>query len=92
MESDATLSIDRELLRLGKYTSWAAELTADELMALLWMVGEYGIRSSAESDKPAYGYDIRREVGHRALVRFVHHQPISLEEAKQKIRRGLRDE
>ena len=89
MEVSDTLSIDREQLRMGKYTSWAAGLTSDQLMALLWMVGEYGIRSSAERAGPAVGCDIRREVGRRALVSFVHHHPISLEEAKRQIRQGL---
>ena len=31
-------------LEMGKYTSWAANLTEDVLLALLWMVGEYGGR------------------------------------------------
>jgi hypothetical protein len=92
MESDGSLSVERERLRLGKYTSWAADLSADELLALLWMVGEYGIRSSAASEDPSIGCDVRREVGRRALVSFVHHRPISLEEAKRQIRQGLRPE
>jgi hypothetical protein len=92
MESDGSLSIERDRLRLGKYTSWAADLSGDQLMALLWMVGEYGIRSSAKHEDPAAGCDMRREVGRRALVSFVHQQPISLEEAKRLIRQGLRPE
>ena len=92
MESDSSLSVERDRLKLGKYTSWAADLSADELLALLWMVGEYGIRSSAESEDPSIGCDVRREVGRRALVSFVHHRPISLEEAKRQIRQGLRPE
>ena len=90
MNPDESLIIDREQLRLGKYTSWAADLNADQLTALLWMVGEYGIRSSSDNENPAIGSDVRREVGRRALVNFVHHRPITLEEAKRQIRRGLR--
>jgi len=35
----------RERLRHGKYTDWAAELTDDQLQAVLWAVGEYGVRA-----------------------------------------------
>jgi hypothetical protein len=87
IESVDLLSIEREELRLGKYTSWAADLTPDQLKALLWMVGEYGIRAPMENEVPVS--DVRREVGRRALVGFVKRQPISSEEAKRQIRKGL---
>jgi F420-dependent methylenetetrahydromethanopterin dehydrogenase len=32
--------------RTGKYNRWAAELTDDQLEAVIWAVGEYGCRSS----------------------------------------------
>ena len=37
-------------LSLGKYTQWAADLTEDELVAVLWAVGEYGARAQAVTD------------------------------------------
>lgn len=89
IESAHLLSIDREELRLGKYTSWAADLTPDQLKALLWMVGEYGIRAPMGDEVPGAVSDARREVGRRALVGFVKRQPISSEEAKRQIRQGL---
>lgn len=35
----------RSRLKLGKYTSWAEDLPEESLEALLWMVGEFGIRA-----------------------------------------------
>jgi hypothetical protein len=37
---------DREAMRLGSSSKWAADLTADDLPALVWMVGEFGGRAS----------------------------------------------
>ena len=36
----------RAAMRMGTSSAWAADLTADDLPALLWMVGEYGRRAS----------------------------------------------
>lgn len=36
----------RAAMRLGTSSAWAADLAADDLPALLWMVGEYGRRAS----------------------------------------------
>jgi hypothetical protein len=35
----------RQGIALGKYTRWAVDLTEEQLEAVLWAVGEYGIRS-----------------------------------------------
>ena len=35
----------RKKIALGKYTSWAVDLTEDSLETLLWMAGEFGYRS-----------------------------------------------
>lgn len=80
------LNLDRDQLRLGKYTSWAAELSTDELHALLWMVGEYGIRSSAEDAAKSSGHEGRREAGRKAIVQIVNGQRMTLEQAKAAIR------
>lgn len=39
-----------ERLALGKYTRWAADLTEDELTAVLWAVGEFGVRAQAVNE------------------------------------------
>jgi len=36
----------RNAMRLGTSSRWAADLTADDLQAVLWMVGEFGRRAS----------------------------------------------
>src|SRR5437879_2085270 len=36
----------RRAMRLGTSSRWAADLTADDLQAVLWMVGEFGRRAS----------------------------------------------
>lgn len=83
---DQFITIDRAVLRLGKYTSWASELTPDQLCALLWMAGEYGIRSSLTDPHKVYGCKERQEVGRSAIVGFVKGRVMSTEEAKRKIR------
>ena len=40
----------RKKLRFGKYTSWAIDLTEDQLEALFWALGEYGYRASDPLD------------------------------------------
>ena len=35
----------RAAMRMGTSSAWAADLTAADLPALLWMVGEYGRRA-----------------------------------------------
>ncbi|WP_162176505.1 hypothetical protein [Synechococcus sp. KORDI-100] len=80
------LILDREQLRIGKYTSWAADLSPDQLCALLWMVGEYGIRTSPDPNERVLGSPHRREAGRKALVEFVWGKPISLRKAQAIIR------
>lgn len=38
----------RERLANGKYTRWAVDLPYDTLQALLWMVGEFGLRAGRD--------------------------------------------
>jgi hypothetical protein len=35
----------RRRLSLGKYTRWASDLSEQELEAVLWAIGEYGVRA-----------------------------------------------
>lgn len=41
----------RQRLRMGKYTNWAADLSRDQLVAVLSAVSEYGLRSIWFLDK-----------------------------------------
>ena len=89
--SDQPLVLNRDQLRLGKYTRWAAELSADEMYGLLWLLGEFGIRTSAEYLLP----DSIREKGRArsgllGALGFVHGQPLSQEQAMQAIRNAFK--
>lgn len=45
---DSLLMFDGDLrnrLARGKYTNWAKDLTEEQLIAVLWSIGEYGCRS-----------------------------------------------
>lgn len=35
----------RAKLKLGKYSSWAEDLTEEDVRVLLWAVGEFGLRA-----------------------------------------------
>ena len=92
MEQDPPLSLSRKELRLGKYTRWAADLTPDEMLALLWVVGEFGCRSSPDDPEyPPLGLFslARKEVGRQMLVGFVHGSPLTLEQAREQVRRAV---
>src|SRR5438067_2403460 len=46
---------EREAMRRGTSSKWAADLTEDELRAVIWMVGEFGRRAPqvlAALDRP----------------------------------------
>jgi hypothetical protein len=40
----------RELLAHGKYTHWAKDMTNDQLVAVLWLVGEFAVRYRSDLD------------------------------------------
>jgi len=71
----------RTELANGKYTRWAVNLTESELTSLLWMVGEYGIRSPAEPGGVPSGALWRREAGSYGLAQFVMGNPMTFQEA-----------
>jgi hypothetical protein len=57
----------------GKYTRWAKDMTDDELVGLLWMIGEYAIRSSPTEHEIHQRQSIgeRRRLGAlNSIVRF----------------------
>ena len=75
------LSIDRETLRMGKYTRRFADLTTDQLNGLLWLLGEWTIRGDN-------GH--RRSIAARKAL--LSGQRFTLEEAHEVIRNAREEE
>lgn len=63
--------LDRERLRMGKYTRGLEKLTSDQLHGLLWLVGEWAVRG--DNDHP------RSVAAKKAILEFFH-DPLTLEE------------
>ena len=85
------LLVMREDLRSWKYTKWAEDLTADELVGLLWLVGEFAVRSM-ESDYPlleVYGGQVRKVAALRGIIRF-HKKAFGSGEVREVIRSAMR--
>ncbi len=55
----------------GKYTKWAADLTEAELYNLLWLVGEFGVRTPEDSEGPVIGASHRRAGARWGIVQYV---------------------
>ena len=79
MENPDTLSIDRETLRMGKYTRSFDKLTTDQLHGLLWLLGEWTIRG--DNGHP------RSEAAREALKLFGRN-PLTIDEAHEVIRKA----
>lgn len=73
----AHLILDRETLRDGKYTRGYADMTPEQLEALLWLLGEWSIR---------YGGDHPRAVAAQdALLNFTRN-PLTMAEVHELMR------
>ena len=88
----------RRRIAFGKYTGWAADLTEDQLVAVLWAVGEYGRRSQwvlecldrhADEFYPAYGLP-RARLGLELLSAMADRQPFTVEQVVERVRAVLR--
>ena len=79
--SHQPLVLNRDQLRLGKYTRWAAELSADEMYGLLWLLGEFGIRTSESNLLDSIQEPGRARTGLLGALDFVHGHPLSQEQA-----------
>ena len=82
----------RALLRNGKYTHWMSKLSDRKLAGLLWLVGEFSIRSS-DGDYDVNDHDYpgeRRKYGALAAIVSFRRSPMSLDEVKRYIRSCLR--
>jgi len=90
MTAEQVLTLDRGRLRMGKYTQWAAELSSDEIFAFLWLFGEFGIRTSADSVRDLIREKGRARSGLLGAMEFVHGNPLSLDEAVNRVR-SLKD-
>jgi len=75
------LVLDRERLRMGKYTRGYAGLTADQLEGLLWLLGEWTIRGDN-------GH--RRSIAARKAL--LSRDRFTLEEAHEVIRNAREEE
>jgi hypothetical protein len=86
MDNTEPLVLDRERLSLGKYTRWARNLSDEEIYGLLWLVGEFGIRTSEYNLLDSIQETGRSRTGLLGVLGFVHGYPLSLEQAKYSIR------
>ncbi|MCE9544872.1 MAG: hypothetical protein K8T25_05055 [Planctomycetia bacterium] len=89
----------RQKIALGKYTGWAIDLTEDQLIAVLWAVGEYGRRSQpvvecldrhASEFSPADGWP-RARLGLQLLAEISDRRFVSSEQVIERVRAVLRE-
>jgi hypothetical protein len=82
--------VEREAMRRGASSKWAADLTEDDLRAVIWMVGEFGRRAPhvlagldqqwAESPPPDLVAATRAKLALEGLFRIVCGERPSVEE------------
>lgn len=84
----------RKKLAAGKYTKWAVHLNEDTLQALLWAVGEYGVRATTileilkerQQTMPEPGVVfLRAKVGLEMAARLVQGETLSVDDVTQSI-------
>jgi len=87
----------RERIRNRKYCSWAADLTEDQLEALLWALGEYGYRADnplriLHQHSPMDPiYHARAVLALEVLADFTHGKPITPHPLCERIRQVAED-
>lgn len=84
---DNSLVLDRESLRLGKYTKGYDKLTSEQLHGLLWLLGEWACR--AHPDGGVTGCHTRAIDALAALRQFTR-KPLTLDEVQQLMRDAAR--
>jgi hypothetical protein len=99
---DASQTFDEEFhrtLALFKYTKWAANLTREQLLVVLWAVGEWGGRGQPilehlERHAPelgsGYGYP-RARVGLQVLNRMVRGEQLTGDEMSRLIEEARKE-
>lgn len=80
------LVLDRESLWLGKYTRGFDKLSSEQLEGLLWLIGEWSVRSSLEDPM---GYHPRSKAAFKAMLEFKR-KPLTREEAMALMRESVR--
>ena len=90
MENPDPLVIDRRRLNLGKYTRWAASLSDEEIYGLLWLLGEFGIRTSEYNLVDSIQEVGRARTGLLGALGFVHGRPVTQEQAMKAIRNAYK--
>ncbi len=90
MENPEPLVLDRRRLSLGKYTRWAAELTDEQMYGLLWLLGEFGIRTSEYNLLDSIQEIGRARTGLLGALGVIHGHPLSQEQAMQAIRNAFK--
>jgi hypothetical protein len=86
MHLEETIVLDRRRLSLGKYTRWAASLSDEEMYGLLWLLGEFGIRTSQQNLLSSIQEAGRARTGLLGALDCVHGNALTEEEAKHAIR------
>lgn len=74
-----TIVLVRESLRLGKYTSGYAELSAEQLEGPLWLLGEWSIRVRTDG---TLGANKRRAQAALDALRTFHRRPLTREQVR----------
>jgi hypothetical protein len=90
MENPDPLVIDRRRLNLGKYTRWAASLSDEEIYGLLWLLGEFGIRTSEYNLVDSIQEVGRARTGLLGALGFVRGRPVTQEQAMKAIRNAYK--
>jgi hypothetical protein len=83
------LSIDREALRRGKYTAKYADLTAEQLHGLLWLLGEWSSRATPEGD---YAGSASRAFAARTALLDFHRHPLTSAQVRSLMQASQLDE
>ena len=90
VDENGSITISRQRLSGGKYMRWAANPSDDQMYGLLWLIGEFGIRSSEHSFQEIVGVPGRARTGLLGILEFVHGKPLTQEEATKAIRNAYK--
>jgi hypothetical protein len=84
-KNEEPLTLDRESLRLGKYTQGYENLTSTQLEGLLWLLGEWSCRVHEDG---TFGANKARAQAAFDALRVFHRKPLTLEEVKALMRKA----
>lgn len=71
---------------MGKYSSWAADLSVDQIIAILWLIGEWSVRTDPEPVDPSLSKGERRAQTARNLLLQFRQRKMTLEEVTEAMR------